>query len=73
MVEKWTGRLVGRMHNERIKAEEVAAELSVTTAYVSMVLNGKRHPKGARERLEQAVADIVARKKTGNKEGGNEM
>lgn len=59
MVQKWTGRLVGRMHNERIKAEDIASELGVTAAYVSMILNGKRNPPGARERLEQAVNAII--------------
>lgn len=59
MVQKWTGRLVGRMHNERIKVEDIASELGVTAAYVSMILNGKRNPPGARERLEQAFNAII--------------
>lgn len=61
-MEKWTGRLVGRMHNERIDAKELAAEIGVTPAYISMILNGKRNPPGARERLEQALSSIVARR-----------
>ena len=65
MVEKWTGKLVGRMHNERIKAEDIAAELGVTAAYVSMILNGKRKPAGAKERFEAAVTAIVQKKKEG--------
>lgn len=62
MPEKWTGRLVGKMHNARIRVEDVAAELGVTTGYISMILNGKRNPPQARKRLEGAVADIIARR-----------
>lgn len=64
MPEKWTGRLVGRMHNERITYEEVANELGVTRNYVSMVLNGKRKPPNAKERLQAAVDNIVQRRKS---------
>lgn len=64
MPEKWTGRLVGRMHNERITYEEVAKELGVTRNYVSMVLNGNRKPPNAKERLQAAVDNIVKRRKS---------
>lgn len=63
MVEKWTGRLVGKMHNERIRAEDIATELGVTPAYVSMILNGKRNPPGAKVRLEAAVDAIIEKRK----------
>lgn len=63
MVEKWTGRLVGKMHNERITAEDVASEMGVTPAYVSMILNGKRNPPGAKVRMEQAVDMVIQKRK----------
>ena len=63
MPEKWTGRLIGRLHNERITYEELANELGVTKPYVSMILNGARKPAGIRERMEAAVSAIVERKK----------
>lgn len=63
MVEKWTGRLVGKMHNERIRAEDIATEIGVTPAYVSMILNGKRNPPGAKARLEDAVNAIIEKRK----------
>ena len=62
MVEKWTGRLIGKMHNERIRLEDVATELGVTASYVSMVLNGRRKPPGAKERFENAVNAIVEKR-----------
>ena len=63
MPEKWTGRLVGRMHNERITYEDLANEMGVTKAYISMILNGTRKPDGARERMEAAVSKILEQRK----------
>lgn len=59
---KWTGPLVGKMHNEEITYEELGAELGVSKAYIGMILNGARNPEGARERLEAAVDAIVRRR-----------
>lgn len=66
MVEKWTGRLVGKMHNERITYDDLAKELGVTKAYVSMVLSGARKPKDAQARMEAAFAAVVAKRKAEN-------
>lgn len=63
MPEKWTGRLIGKMHNHNVTYEELATELGVTKPYVGMILNGQRKPKGARERMEAAVDAIIERKK----------
>lgn len=63
MPKKWTGRLVGKMHNERITYDELAAELGVTKPYISMILNGKRNPDGIRKRMEDAVDRLIQRKR----------
>ena len=63
MPEKWTGDLVGKMHNNRITYDDLAGELGCTKAYVSMILNGTRKPEGIRERMETAVKNIIARRK----------
>ena len=68
MPEKWTGTLVGKMHNERVRIEDIAVQLGVSKAYVSMILNGKRTPAGAKERLNGAFAEILEARH-GNKEG----
>lgn len=62
MPEKWTGDLIGKMHNERVTAADLAAELGCTKAYVSMIFNGARAPEGAQERFEAAFAAILARR-----------
>lgn len=63
MPEKWTGRLIGKMHNERVSYEDLGAEIGVSKAYVSMILNGARKPEGIQKRLEDAFEEIVARRK----------
>lgn len=68
MPEKWTGRLVGRMHNEKISYKELASELGLTRAYVSMILNGTRKPPHIRERMESAVSSILERRRAGEQE-----
>lgn len=63
MAHKWTGRLIGKMHNENIRFEDLATELGWTKAYISMILNGKRNPPGAQKKLEEAVTRIVQKRK----------
>lgn len=63
MPEKWTGRIVGKMHNERITYDELAKELGVTKAYISMILNGARKPDGAEERIKNAISSILKKRK----------
>ena len=65
MPEKWTGRLVGRMHNERVTYDDLAEELGVTRAYVSMILNSVRKPAGIQERMESAFESVVGKRKDG--------
>lgn len=61
-IPKWTGHLVGKMHNYSITNIDLASELGYDKNYISMVLNGKKTPKGARERFEAAVDEIIKRK-----------
>ena len=58
MAEEWTGHIVGLLHTHRITQAELAAELGVTAQYVSMVLNGKKNPKGIYERMISAIQAI---------------
>lgn len=62
MTKKWTGNLVGLMHDNKISKTELANEIGVSREYVSMVLNGHREPAGARERFEAAVNRLIEKK-----------
>ena len=64
MNEKWTGNLVGKMHNERVTYQDMADEMSVTKSYISMILNGSRKPKGIKERMEEAFTSILEKRKS---------
>lgn len=63
MNEKWTGTLVGKMHNEGVTYQDMANELSVTKSYISMILNGSRKPKGIKQRMEDAFNSVVEKRK----------
>ncbi len=67
MPEKWTGRLIGEMHNQDVTYDDIASELGVTNAYVSMILNGKRKPPDARKRLEGAYRSVLDKRKRGTR------
>ena len=62
MTKKWTGKLVGLMHDHKISKTELAAELGVSREYVSMVLNEHRKPAGAEEQFNAAVNRLIERK-----------
>lgn len=62
MPEAWTGELIGKMHNAGVTYDELAAEMNVGKPYISMILNSKRNPPNARERLNGAFDRIMSRK-----------
>lgn len=65
MPEKWTGRLIGKMHNECVTYDDLAEELGVTKSYVSMILNSTRKPRGIQDRMETAFESVVSKRKGG--------
>lgn len=66
MPAQWTDDMVGKMHNNRITMTQVAEKLGVTKAYVCMVLNGHRNPKGAEQRFMAALDELIKEKEVGN-------
>lgn len=67
MPEAWTGELIGKMHNKNVTYDELAEEMGVTKAYISMILNGKRKPPGIKNRMKCALDAIIQRKSYGPK------
>lgn len=61
--KKWTGNLVGLMHDHKISKTLLAEELGVTREYVSMVLNEHREPAGAADRFRDAVMSLIQKQK----------
>lgn len=64
--KKWTGNLVGLMHDYKISKTDLATELGVSREYVSMILNEHKKPNGARERFESAVNRLIEKKSKGS-------
>lgn len=71
MPEKWTGRLIGKMHNECITYDDLAKELGISKEYAGMILNGRRKPDGIRKRMEEAVDAIIKRRSSGVSNAAN--
>ena len=62
MLEVWTGVLIGRMHVHEVRIQDLAEEAGYSKGYISMILNCKKKPPGARERLEAAFERIIERR-----------
>lgn len=62
MPEKWTGTVVGKMHVNCITYDELAEKLGFTKSYISMILNGARHPAGAKEKFNAALDELIKAK-----------
>lgn len=62
MPEKWTGDLIGRMHNERVTYDDLAEVMGVTKAYISMIFNGQRNPADAEQRLNAAFDTVLEKR-----------
>ena len=60
--------MVGEMHNLRISMKQLAQEAGCTLGYVSMILGGKRTPKGGREKLEAALERLKEKERVRNAE-----
>lgn len=62
MPEKWTGNLIGKMHNHGIKQGDLAEKLGITNAYTGMILRGERKPPEIRQKMESAVDELIKEK-----------
>jgi len=62
-MEEWTGRAIGIMHNNNITFEMLAKKLGVTKGYISLCLNCRRKTTGIKERIENAINELIAEKK----------
>lgn len=63
MKPNWTGDLISKMHVHEVTYEELARELGVGKPYVGMILNGRRNPPDAKERLQAAFERVLKKRK----------
>lgn len=59
-MEKWIADVVGKMHINKISNKDVAKEMGVTPEYISMLLNGKKTTKTAKQDITTAINSILA-------------
>ena len=62
MPAQWTGRIVGEIHNNKLKNKELAEEVGWNEKYLSQVLNSDNPPKKAEEKLTAALDRILERR-----------
>lgn len=55
MPAQWTAEIIGEMHLSNITAKRLAEEVGWNPKYLSQVLNGRVTPKGAEEKLREAL------------------
>lgn len=56
---EWTGDAVKVMHLYGISRKDVADELGVTNAYISLVLNGREVKPKTKDRIEKAIYKLA--------------
>jgi len=59
MPAQWTAKLLGKMHINGITHKQLAHQLGYTNRYVSAVMNGHREPKGAEQRFNAALDELI--------------
>ena len=62
MPAQWTGEVVGKIHNNRLTAKELAEELGWNDKDLSQVLNSENPPKNAEQKVNDALGRIIERK-----------
>ena len=62
MPEEWTGEVIGIMHNNKISYKQLAEKLHWHEKYLSAVLNSKRNPSGAEQKVKTALKEILEEK-----------
>lgn len=59
MPARWTGELVGEIHNAGFTIKQVAAEAGLNPKYVSQVLNSEDESPKAEEKLRSALRRLI--------------
>ena len=59
MPEKWTGEVIGMMHNNRVSFQQLADKLGWHVKYLSAVLNSKRSPMDAEQKVKSALYELI--------------
>ena len=58
----WIGEVIGKMHIHNITQKQLAEYVGVRRDYLNKILNGKKEPKGMRERIQTALNTIIGQR-----------
>lgn len=64
-MEDWIAEAVGKMHINKINGIDVAKHMGITAQYFSEIINGKKSPKGVKERVLNAIDEIANKNQKG--------
>ena len=60
MLAQWTGTVIGKLHIYQIDHKELAAKIGWNAKYLSVVLNGHKTPRGAEQKVTEALDQLIA-------------
>ena len=58
-MESWIAEVIGAMHINNIKQDEVAHAMGIRRDYLNKILNGKNKTANAETRIKSAIAEII--------------
>ena len=62
MPAQWTGRIVGELHNNKLTLKELAKEVNWNDKSLSQVINSETPPKGAEQKLTEAMNRLIEKR-----------
>lgn len=60
MPDKWIAKAVGLMHTHHITGGALAEKMGIRREYLSAILNGKRCPKDAEQKIMSAINEMIS-------------
>ena len=67
MPAQWTAEIIGKMHLHGITAVQLAAEINWHPKYLSAVLNGRKTPLEAENKVRIAVDHLISNSQDGRR------
>ncbi len=68
MPERWTGEVMKELHLNRLTCKDLARKMEIREGYLSEILNGKRSPKRAEERVMAALQELIEERRNNDTE-----
>ncbi len=64
-MDKWKAELLVKMRMNKITQRALAKHMNLTEEYISMIFNGAKNPKNTKDRILQAINEIIEEKNLG--------